>query len=95
MISQVKVSCCAVDRVAELFYYCRYTLATKSYLTALVDFIESRPCRFGSVQYTLETKSKGRSILGRHPLLTKSTELNTFNFDDNVDRDKLSNLNQL
>ena len=39
--------------------------------------------------YTLVTKSKGRSTFGDkyYPLSTKSTELNTFNFGSNVDRD--------
>jgi len=47
-----------------------------------VDLQQSRLCR-KDVQHSGDKN---------HPLSTKSTELNMFNFGDNVDRDKLSSL---
>jgi len=47
-------------------------------------------------RYTLATKSKGRSKFGRHlgdknhPLSTKSTELNMFNFGDKLSNSTVS-----
>jgi len=46
--------------------------------------------------YTLAIKSKGRRHLSdkNHPLSTKSTELNMFNFGDNVNRNTVNKWNE-
>jgi len=50
-----------------------------------VDYVEI--CRVALAPYTLDVRHSGDK---NHPLSTKSTELNMFNFGDNVDRDKLT-----
>ena len=45
------------------------------------------PCRSGPVHTAVDVRHSGDK---NHPLSTKSTELNMFNFGDNVDRDKLT-----
>jgi len=84
------------DNAMHVHFHCRwhkagYTLVTKSNSTwSTLSTFDKVDC-VALALYPLVTKSKGRSTFKNHAISTKSTELNMFNFGDNVNRDKLSN----
>jgi len=82
------------DDLIVIICYGRYTLTTKSNSTrstlSKVDIAKSTVSLWPSNTLAIKSKAVRHSGDKNYPLSTISTELNMFDFGDNVDRDKLA-----